>query len=64
VDFSSIRYVIICETKAIKRKDGSIKIRGKEKMEMFIGITFLVGLTMAKAKIEKRNKKHLASLVS
>lgn len=39
-------------------------IRGKEKMEMFIGVTFLVGLTMAKAKIEKGNKKHLASLVS
>jgi hypothetical protein len=33
-------------------------------MEMFIGITFLVGLTMAKVKIEKGNKKHLASLVS
>jgi hypothetical protein len=33
-------------------------------MEMFIGITFLVGLTMPKAKIEKGNKKHLASLVS
>ena len=39
-------------------------IRGKEKMELFIGVTFLVGLTMAKAKIEKGNKKHLASLVS
>lgn len=39
-------------------------IRGKEKMELFISVTFLVGLTMAKAKIEKGNKKHLASLVS
>lgn len=39
-------------------------IRGKEKMELFIGVTFLVGLTMAKAKIENGNKKHLASLVS
>lgn len=39
-------------------------IRGKEKMELFIGVTFLVGLTMAKAKIEKGNKKHLAALVS
>lgn len=39
-------------------------IRGKEKMELFIGVTFLVGLTMAKAKIEKGNRKHLASLVS
>lgn len=39
-------------------------IRGKEKMELFIGVTFLVGLTMAKAKIEKGNRKNLASLVS
>jgi hypothetical protein len=33
-------------------------------MEVFIGVTFLVLLTMAKAKIEKGNKVHLASLVS
>lgn len=39
-------------------------IRGKEKMELFIGVTFLVGLAMAKGKIEKGNKKHLASLVA
>ena len=39
-------------------------IQGKEKMELFIEVPFLVGLAMAKAKIEKRNKKHLASLVS
>ena len=39
-------------------------IRGKDKMELFIGVTFLVGLTMAKAKIEKGKKEHLAALVS
>ena len=39
-------------------------IRGLEKMELFIGVTFLVGLTMAKAKIEKGNREHLASLVA
>lgn len=39
-------------------------IRGIEKMELYIGVTFLVGLTRAKAKIEKGNKEHLASLVS
>jgi len=39
-------------------------IRGFEKMELFISVTFLVGLTMAKAKIEKGNREHLASLVA
>ncbi len=39
-------------------------IRGKGKMELFISVTFLVGLAMAKAKIEKGKKKHLAALVS
>ncbi len=33
-------------------------------MELFIGVTFLVGLTMAKAKVEKGNKEHLGALVS
>jgi len=39
-------------------------IRGLEKMKLFISVTFLVGLTMAKAKIEKGNREHLASLVA
>lgn len=39
-------------------------IRGKKKMELFIGMAFLVGLSMAKAKIEKGRMEHLVALVS
>ena len=37
-------------------------IRGLEKMEMFLTVTFLVSLTLAKAKIEKGTKEGLARL--
>lgn len=39
-------------------------IRGKTKMEMFVGVAFLVQLSMAKGKIEENKKEHLAALVS
>ncbi len=37
-------------------------IRGLEKMEMFLTVTFLVSLTLAKAKIERGTKGNLARL--
>jgi hypothetical protein len=39
-------------------------IRGIEKLKMFIGLTFLVSLTLAKSKIEIGNKNHISALVS
>ena len=37
-------------------------IRGLEKMEMFLTVTFLVSLALAKGKIEKGTKEGLARL--
>ena len=37
-------------------------IRGLEKMKMFINVTFIVYLAMAKAKIERGEKEHLTRL--
>lgn len=39
-------------------------IRGKAKMELFVGMAFLVQLSMAKGKIEANKKEHLAALVA
>ena len=39
-------------------------IRGKEKMEMFITMAFLVQLSMAKGKIEQNQKEKLSALVA
>ena len=39
-------------------------IRGKAKMELFVGMAFLVQLSMAKGKIEANKKEHLAGLVA
>lgn len=39
-------------------------IRGLEKMNMYIAITFITMLSMAKSKIEANNKEHLAALIS
>lgn len=39
-------------------------IRGKEKMNMFVTIAFLVQLSMAKGKIEKNKKERLSALVA
>ena len=39
-------------------------IRGKEKMNMFVRMAFLVQLSMAKGKIEENKKERLSALVA
>ena len=39
-------------------------IRGKDKMEMFLTMGFLIQLGMAKGKIEQNKKEHISALVA